>query len=188
VKRAVIGLGKILLLPLVAAYRIRLFDYAAVGQLLSLVPGRLGVGLRRGWYEMTLERCGAGLVVEFLAVFRTPKARVGDRCFIGLGSWIAWAHLGDDVITGNHITVLSGRRQHGFGDLSIAMHDQPGHPELVVIGSNVWIGTGAVIAAGLSRGTIVGAGAVVTKTFPEHAILGGVPAQQIGSRAAGSRA
>jgi len=186
-KRVIIGLGKIVLLPLVAAYRIRLCDYAAAGQLLSLIPGRLGVGLRRGWYEMTLERCGTGLVVEFLAAFRTPRASVGNRCFIGIGSWIAWAQLGDDVITGNHITILSGRRQHGFASLEAAMHDQPGQPELVAIGSDVWIGSGAVIAADVSRGTIVGAGAVVTKTFPEYAILGGVPAQQIGSRAVGNR-
>jgi acetyltransferase-like isoleucine patch superfamily enzyme len=182
VKRAIVGTGKILLLPLLLAFRLRLLDYPTVGHLLSLVPGRLGVGLRRGWYEMTLEQCGSGLVVEFLAAFRTPRARVGDNCFIGIGSWIGWAHLGDDVMTGNHITILSGRHQHGFTRLDVAMHVQAGQPELVRIGSDVWIGAGAVIACDVSPGTIIGAGAVVTRTFPEYAILAGVPGAQIGSR------
>jgi len=177
-----IALAKILLLPFLAAYRLRLFEYATVGHQLALLPGRLGIGVRRAWYEMTLEACGRGLVVEFLAAFRTPRARVGHRCYIGLGSWIGWAILGDDVITGNHITILSGRHQHGSRRLDVPMHDQPGEATLVRVGSDVWVGSGAIIAADVSRGTIVGAGAVVTKPFPEYAILAGVPAQQVGSR------
>lgn len=178
-----IALAKILLLPLLAAYRLRIVDYAAAGHLIALLPGRAGIGLRRAWYEMTLESCGRGLVVEFLAAFRTPRAQVGERCYIGLGSWIGWAHLGDHVITGNHITILSGRHQHGAARLDIPMHEQPGAAELVRVGSDVWVGSGAIISADVSRGTIIGAGAVVTKVFPEYAILAGVPAQQIGSRA-----
>jgi len=195
VPRLVVGLFKLLLLPLVLGHRLRILDYAALAQGLSLIPGRVGVALRRAWYEMTLEACGPNLVVDFLAAFRTPRARVGANCFIGLGSSVGWAHLGDDVITGNHITILSGRHQHGYERVDRPMHAQPGQPSLVRVGSDVWIGSGAVIASDVSRGTIVGAGAVVTKTFPEFAILGGVPAIQIGSRlpaageqrAAGSR-
>jgi acetyltransferase-like isoleucine patch superfamily enzyme len=52
----------------------------------------------------------------------------------------------------------------------------------VRVGSDVWVGSGAVIAVDVSRGTIIGAGAVVTRAFPEYAILAGVPAQQVGSR------
>jgi virginiamycin A acetyltransferase len=182
IKRLIVGLAKVFLLPCYVVYRLRLFDYSAVNHALSMIPGRLGVGLRRAWYEMTLEACGPGLVVEFLAAFRTPKARVGARCFIGLGSWIGWTHLSDEVITGNHITILSGRRQHGFERLDVPMHDQQGRPELVHVGSDVWIGSGAVIAADVSRGTIVASGAVVTRVFPEFSIVGGVPAVQIGSR------
>ena len=50
------------------------------------------------------------------------------------------------------------------------------------IGEKCWIGMNAVILPGVTLGdhTVVGAGAVVTKSFPEgHVVLGGVPAQKI---------
>lgn len=48
------------------------------------------------------------------------------------------------------------------------------------IGNHCWIGMNAVILPGVELGdrTIVGAGAVVTKSFPEgHCVLGGNPAR-----------
>ena len=49
------------------------------------------------------------------------------------------------------------------------------------IGNDVWIGTNAVILAGvkIGNGAIIGAGAVVTKDVPDYAIVGGVPAKLI---------
>lgn len=49
------------------------------------------------------------------------------------------------------------------------------------IGSDVWIGHGAIIKAGVNigHGAVIGAGAVVTKDIPPYAIVGGVPAKVI---------
>lgn len=52
----------------------------------------------------------------------------------------------------------------------------------VKIGKYCWLGAGCKIMPGVTLGdfTIVGAGAVVTKSFPEgHCIIGGVPAKKI---------
>lgn len=52
----------------------------------------------------------------------------------------------------------------------------------ILIGENSWIGTHAVILPGVELGahTIVAAGAIVTKSFPEgNQILAGNPAQVI---------
>lgn len=176
-------MARTFLLPLLLLTRAKLIDFETLGHLLSLVPGRMGIGLRRAWYEMSLARCGSNLVVEFLASFRTSRTRVGDNFYLGLGSWVGLADIGDDVMTGNHITVLSGRHQHGFADITRPMRQQHGNAEVVRISSDVWIGSGAIIAADVSRGTVIAAGAVVTRVFPEYSIIGGVPAAQIGNRA-----
>ncbi len=53
----------------------------------------------------------------------------------------------------------------------------------IVIGDDCWIGGGAKILPGvtLGRGTIVAAGAVVTKSFGDYVVVGGCPAQIIKS-------
>jgi chloramphenicol O-acetyltransferase type B len=54
----------------------------------------------------------------------------------------------------------------------------------VIIEENVWIGHGSIVLDGVAilEGTIVAAGAVVTKTFPKYSIIGGNPAKLIRSR------
>jgi acetyltransferase-like isoleucine patch superfamily enzyme len=54
----------------------------------------------------------------------------------------------------------------------------------VVICDNVFIGYGAIILPGVvvNTGSIVGAGAVVTKDVPEMSVVAGNPARVIGER------
>ena len=48
----------------------------------------------------------------------------------------------------------------------------------MIIENDVWAGARAIILHGvtISRGAIVGAGAVVTESVPPYVIVGGVPA------------
>ena len=91
---------------------------------------------------------------------------VDAKIYIGKGTQIA---NGVAIITSNH-------------DLEdITVHSEG---KDVVIGEHCWIASNAVILPGVHLGdhTVVGAGAVVTKSFPEGwCVLGGVPAKQIKS-------
>jgi acetyltransferase-like isoleucine patch superfamily enzyme len=51
----------------------------------------------------------------------------------------------------------------------------------VIIQDRVWIGAGAKVLKGVTIGhdSIIAAGAVVTKSFPPHSLIGGVPARRI---------
>lgn len=59
--------------------------------------------------------------------------------------------------------------------------------EPVVIGSNVWIGSGAIVLPGvrIGDGAIVAAGAVVTKDVAPRAIVAGVPARVVSAAGTG---
>ena len=54
----------------------------------------------------------------------------------------------------------------------------------VVIEDDVWCGANVTILKGVTigHGSIVAAGAVVTKSFPPYSIIGGVPAKLIKKR------
>jgi virginiamycin A acetyltransferase len=172
----------VLTVPLVLLYRVRMMRFTTGSNALSLVPGSLGVFLRRGWYRQTLAKCGRNLVVDFGAGVRTPRSRIGDNCYIGLWNWVGWVEIGNDFMSGSHVVILSGHAQHGFERTDSPMRLQHGELRCVTVGDDVWVGASVTIAEDVAPHTIVASGAVVTKTFEPYSILGGVPAERIGSR------
>lgn len=170
----------VMLFPLLLWARLPLPEFSsftAPSQLLSLVPGYLGILLRRVWYRLTLRHCGSNLTVDWLAVIRTRESEIGDRCTLGVANWLGWVRLGNDVMMGSHVALISGARQHDFSDLSRPMRQQHGAKRRLVIDDDVWIGTQAVVMADVTAGTVVGAGSVVTRSYPPQAIIAGNPAR-----------
>lgn len=85
-------------------------------------------------------------------------------------------YIGDYTIFAPGVKIISAN--HDKKDYH--SHDKSITP--IKIGKNCWLGANSVILPGVELGdnVIVGAGAVVTKSFPEKVILGGVPAKIIG--------
>ena len=64
-------------------------------------------------------------------------------------------------------------------------HTQGAYEEKeVIIGNDVWIGTRVIILPGVKIGdhSIIASGAVVTKSFDEYSVIGGVPAKLLKRR------
>ena len=80
--------------------------------------------------------------------------------------------IGDRVLIG-HNTVLA-TIDHDLDPASRQNHYAP-----IRIGNDVWIGASAVITKGVTvgDGSVIAAGAVVTKDVPAHTVYGGVPAR-----------
>jgi acetyltransferase-like isoleucine patch superfamily enzyme len=139
-------------------------------------------GARRWFYRhVCLIRIGARTSLE-LGIRITTRAGVtiGNQSTInrdcvldGRGELI----IGDNVNISPEVMIMTA--EHDVNDPFFAGTEAP-----VVIDDYAWISTRATILPGvkIGRGAVVAAGAVVTKDVREYAIVGGVPAKQIGIR------
>ncbi|EGM78113.1 acyltransferase family protein [Rheinheimera sp. A13L] len=106
--------------------------------------------------------------------------KMGSGCRINENVYLEKVTLGNDVLIAPHVSILS--RMHAFDRTDVPISQQGYSEELeVTISDDVWIGRNAVVLPGVTigRGAIVGAGAVVTRSVPDFAIVAGVPAKII---------
>lgn len=109
-----------------------------------------------------------------------PVVRIGRKCIIGRGSHIIghWSiELGDEIQTGPYVYITD--QNHSYDDPDQPVGWQTPTVAAVRIGSGSWLGANVVILPGseLGENTTVAAGAVVRGSFPDHVVLGGVPAR-----------
>ena len=115
--------------------------------------------------------------------FNLSESEIGDYSGIGMRSYIGTVKIGRDVMIGEELIAIS--RNHEFGDLSRPMREQGWKEDRpVVIEDDVWIGSRVTILPGVTirKGTIVGAGSVVTKDAGPYSIVAGNPAREIRKR------
>lgn len=90
-------------------------------------------------------------------------------------------HIERDVILSASVLVMD--HNHGFEDVTLPIRDQGiTTGGKIRIGQGCWIGHGAAIVCGsgelvLGRNCVVGANAVITKSFPPYSIIVGCPAK-----------
>lgn len=167
-------------------------------QKLSLVPSYLWDAMWALVWKRCMKHCGKGVYIrpmssDFKGLWNLS---VGDGTSIPKGSTIycteAPCTIGKKVLFGPHPTIITGDHridipgkymtdvtvEEKFVD-GVNVYDQP-----VVIEDDVWVGANVTILKGVTigHGSVVAAGAVVTKSCPPYSIIGGVPAKVLRKR------
>lgn len=151
-------------------------------QCISLVPGLLGIYVRRAYYVTVLPRCGKDVVIEFGTLFAQRDTEIGDRVYIGAFCNVGTCRIGDEVLVGSNVDIISGRYVHFCDDPDIPIRDQGGVFEKISIGDGSWLGNRSIVMAEVGSHCVIGAGAVVIRPCDEYGIYAGNPARPVRNR------
>lgn len=155
--------------------------YNSLAKHLPLSNARFNFGskkLRALCGKLILAQCGDNINIE-------KGAQFGSEVFLGNNSGIGCyaqiseqVRIGNDVMMGPYCFIFTSNHQTNSTD--IPMREQGfAMPRPVVIDDDVWIGARVTILPGvhIGKGSVLGAGAVVTKNVPPYAVVGGNPAK-----------
>ena len=161
-------------------------------QKISLVPSYLWDKMWAPVWKRCMKHCGKGVYIrpmssDFKGLWNLS---VGDGTSIPKGSTIyctdAPCTIGKKVLFGPNPTIITG--DHRIDVIGKYIMDSteklPENDAPVVIEDDVWTGANVTILKGVTigRGSVIAAGAVVTKSFPPYSIIGGVPAKVLKMR------
>lgn len=110
---------------------------------------------------------------------------VGDNVNLGIKpiliAELSEIHIGNHVMFGPEVVVIGGGHNiKVIGCFMTDVYEKTGNEDLgVIIEDEVWIGSRAMILRGVTigRGAVIGAAALVNKSVPPYAIVGGNPAK-----------
>ncbi len=164
-------------IDLVGPHRIHLDDnvilYADVGLNAWVDGSEITIG-----HDVVMER---GVYLQALGAQLTIGAQtyIGPYvCLSGPGS----VQIGKNVLIGASSSLFANN--HGFSDPNTPINQQPLSCKGITIEDDCWLGAGVRIMDGIrvGMGSVIGAGAVVTKDIPANSVAVGVPAKIIGQR------
>ncbi len=150
--------------------------YLDQGCYLHATPGGIDLG------ENTIVMHGAVLHVYNFRDLPNAGIKIGKDSLVGEYSVIrgqGGVVIGDRVYTSPFTQIIAVN--HLFDDVKRPFTEQGITAEGIVIEDDVWLGASAVITDGIrvGKGSVVAAGAVVTKDVPPYTVVGGVPARVI---------
>ena len=139
------------------------------------------------FYKKAMKHCGKNVYLRPVSsdLKGLWNLSIGDGSSIPKGSTFycteAPLTIGRKVIFGPRPTIITGdHRTDVIGKFIMDSHDKlPENDAPVVIEDDVWTGANVTILKGVTigRGSVIAAGAVVTKSCPPYSIIGGVPAK-----------
>lgn len=157
--------------------KIALFLYKVIGRKLPLSRNKFCKKIRYILVKNIIKYCGKEVNIDRGAKF-SNDIEIGDFSGLGENSKIeAGVKIGKNVMMGPECYIYT--RNHKFDNKAIPMIQQ-GFSDIkpVIIEDDVWIGSRVTILPGvkIGKGTVIGAGAVVTKDTPAYSVCCGNPA------------
>ncbi len=171
-----------LTVPLAILSRLSDLVFVTCAQFFAAFPYAFGIVFRYEFYRFALRRCGRNVHVGFGSYFLYRDVALGDHVLIGAYNIVHHCDFGSWVMTAERCTFLSGPHYHQYARTDLPMALQGGRLRRIRIGDDCWIGAHAIVMADVAGGSIVGAGAVVTRAVDPGTIVAGVPAEPIGRR------
>ena len=142
--------------------------------------------LRAGLYSKILKKMGTDAHISEAVIVRFPsRVELGDHVSINPITYIhgeGGVKIGNGVRIGFHVCVIS--IDMTYEDPKRPIRRQGITKAPVIIEDDVWLGANSTILKGvkIGKGSVVGAGAVVTRDVPQYVVVAGVPARIIKKR------
>lgn len=151
--------------------------------------GKLGIGLRYVILKSITNSIGDNVAIfPNVYILNPENIVIGSNVSIQPMTYIECGYvkggitIGDDVSIAHGVTIMG--TTHIFNNHEIPIRNQGIKNESVHIEDNVWVGAKASILSGvvIGHGSVIGAGAVVTKSLDPEGVYVGVPAKKVKER------
>ena len=166
-------------------YIIHFLLYHSFGRYLPpsiVVPGaRLWRAVRYWICRPLFAQCGENVNIDRDASFVPRTVSIGSNSNIGKKAWIgSGTRIGMNVMMGPEVLIYTSN--HCTYRTDIPMIQQGYGPVAPVdIGDDVWIGARVIILPGVTvgSGSVLGAGAVISRDVPQGAVVVGNPGRVV---------
>ncbi|HSX10042.1 MAG TPA: acyltransferase [Candidatus Saccharimonadales bacterium] len=138
--------------------------------------------LRAILLRFAFKKIGRDTSIQYGCFFNGMRnIEIGDKVYINHHTELlardVGISIGNYIMIGQHTILIADN--HNYQDPKTLMIFQGSTNKKIIVEDDVWIGTHVIILPGVTigRGSIVAAGAVVTKDVEPYSIVGGVPAK-----------
>lgn len=159
-----------------------------LGYILSKLKSYIEYEIRK--YQMSLLKShGSDVYIGKDCIITYKNVSIGNDVYIGPNCCLQSAH--GDIMIGSHVMFGPGVHIHGgnhvIDKIGVYMKDvgkKYGDDGIITVGDDVWIDSNAIILQGVSigKGSVIGAGAIVTGDVPPYSIYTGVPEKKVRPR------
>lgn len=136
-------------------------------------------------YQKTLfKKCGDNVDIQKNCIFTYKTVSIGNNVFIGANA-VMQSNSGE-IIIGNHIAFGPGVHifggAHDFSTVGVYMKNNcVKNTGKIIIEDDCWIGSNVMILpkVNIGKGSVIGAGSIVTKDVPPYSIYVGTPQTKV---------